>query len=231
MTRLEGRLKKALLNGYQRAGEEVNYWGFRYRRSILNNGALATVRRMLRPRTSAQRAGLDASLDANRPDLTMEAIILQPQFQPLFSGAELQVAADRLKEYGAEIAKRMARRERLYPDELESGKKYIEGARKQVRVNAYERDKRARAACLRHFGYRCSVCGVLLEDLYGTIGREFIHVHHLKPLELTNGAYRLDPVKDLRPVCPNCHAMLHRSEKPLGIKELRATIKRLSHLT
>ncbi|MEW5967974.1 MAG: HNH endonuclease [Pseudomonadota bacterium] len=47
-----------------------------------------------------------------------------------------------------------------------------------------------------------------------------MHVHHLKPLALTDGAYELDPIADLRPVCPNCHAMLHRGENVLSIEEL-----------
>jgi 5-methylcytosine-specific restriction protein A len=222
---LKTELKKALLAGYQRAGEEVGYWGFRYRGSILGNGALATVKRMLHPRTSAQRAGLDASLRANRPDLTMEAIILQPRLRSLFSPAELRIAADRLKGYKKIIAVHMAKRERLYPDELELGRKYVEGARKQVRVNAYERNQRARLACVKYYGCRCSVCGLSFEERYGKLGRNFIHVHHLKPLELTSGAYQLDPIKDLRPVCPNCHSMLHRPERLLSIWELRALIR------
>jgi predicted HNH restriction endonuclease len=49
-------------------------------------------------------------------------------------------------------------------------------------------------------------------------------VHHLKPLALTDGCYELDPVADLRPVCPNCHAMLHRGESVLTIEELRSML-------
>jgi 5-methylcytosine-specific restriction enzyme A len=221
---LETDLRDALLDAYQRAGEEISYWGFRYRRSILDKGALSTVKRMLRPRRPEQRKGLDAALDANRPDLTMEAVVLRSKFRPLFSAEEIRVAADRLRKYRKEGNRRMRSRERLYPEELEPGKKYIEGSRKQIRINSYERDRRARLACLKHFGYRCSVCDLLFEQRYGKLGKEFIHVHHLKPFELTNGAYRLDPIRDLRPVCPNCHAMLHRPKRVLSIGGLRAAI-------
>jgi 5-methylcytosine-specific restriction protein A len=35
------------------------------------------------------------------------------------------------------------------------------------------------------------------------------------------------PVKDLRPVCPNCHAMIHRGPGPaLSIGELRRQLRR-----
>ncbi len=36
------------------------------------------------------------------------------------------------------------------------------------------------------------------------MGEGFIHVHHLKPLSEVGYEYRVDPIRDLRPVCPNC---------------------------
>jgi hypothetical protein len=36
--------------------------------------------------------------------------------------------------------------------------------------------------------------------------------------------YRLDPIEDLRPVCPNCHAMLRQQKPALKIEELKAII-------
>ena len=33
--------------------------------------------------------------------------------------------------------------------------------------------------------------------------------------------YEVDPVRDLRPVCPNCHAVLHRREPPYSLDEVR----------
>ncbi len=222
---LEDKLTDSLIEAYRRGGEEVGYWGRRFLQAIRRKGGLATAKRMLKPRNPGQRAGLDALLDAGRPDLTMEAVLLQPQFRPLFSEAELHVAAQRLGQYGKDAALRAANRERLYPDELEPGQKYSEGARKQVRVNAYERNARARSTCLRHYGYRCAVCGFLFEERYGEIGKNFIHVHHLKPLALSDGTYHLNPIEDLRPVCPNCHAMLHHQERLLSIEELKAIIE------
>ena len=112
----------------------------------------------------------------------------------------------------------------LFPNELESGATYTEGARKQVVVNAFERDPKAREACLDYHGYDCAVCNLNFEALYGDRGKDFIHVHHLKPMALTDGEYELNPITDLRPVCPNCHAMLHRGETVLSIEELRVIL-------
>lgn len=217
---LEEELTAAFIEGYNVAGKEVGYWGRRFLQAVKRNGGLATAKRMLLPRNEGQRKGLDALLEANRPELTVEAIVLQPKFHSLFSAAELATAQERLGEYGKTIAAHVATRQRLFPDELEPGKKYVEGAKKQVRVNAYERDPKARKACLKHHGFNCVVCGFNFQSRYGEIGKDFIHVHHLKPLALTDGAYELDPVIDLRPVCPNCHAMLHRGESVLSIEEL-----------
>jgi 5-methylcytosine-specific restriction protein A len=59
------------------------------------------------------------------------------------------------------------------------------------------------------------------QDVYGEIGRDFIHVHHKKPLAGRRDDYKVNPAIDLVPVCPNCHAMLHSSDPPLGIDELK----------
>lgn len=221
---LENELTAAFIDGYHVAGKEVGYWGRRFLQAVKRNGGLPTAKRMLRPRNEGQRKGLDALLEANRPELTVEAIVLQPKFQELFTAAEIATARDRLGEFGKQIAAHQAIRQNIYPDDLESGKKYVEGAKKQVRVNAYERNPKARAACLRHHGFNCVVCSFNFELRYGPLGKEFIHVHHLKPLALTDGEYKLDPVTDLRPVCPNCHAMLHRGNSVLSIEELRAIL-------
>jgi 5-methylcytosine-specific restriction protein A len=34
-------------------------------------------------------------------------------------------------------------------------------------------------------------------------------------------SYTVDPIKDLRPVCPNCHAIIHRTDPPCSVDELR----------
>ena len=71
----------------------------------------------------------------------------------------------------------------------------------------------------------CSICGFSFREKYGEIGENFIHVHHLKPLSEIRTDYQLDPIKDLRPVCPNCHEMLHRKEPAYSLEELINIIK------
>ena len=109
----------------------------------------------------------------------------------------------------------------LQPEELSSSSSLIEGASLRVTVNIFERSAEAREQCVQHHGCACSVCRFDFGRAYGELGRGYIHVHHLTPLSAIGEQYAVDAVHDLRPVCPNCHAMLHRQEPPLSISDLQ----------
>lgn len=99
----------------------------------------------------------------------------------------------------------------IFPSEITATGLYTEGAVETVLVNRFERNLKARAACIQHWGVACFCCGMDFKAVYGEVGDGFIHVHHLRPLSEIGVNYCVDPVNDLRPVCPNCHAMLHRN--------------------
>lgn len=110
----------------------------------------------------------------------------------------------------------------IYPDDIDDpASVLIEGALQRVTVNRYERDPVARQKCIEHYGVVCVVCGFDFEKRYGGIGAGFIHVHHLVDIATIGGRYQVDPVRDLRPVCPNCHAMLHRERPAMSIEHLK----------
>ncbi len=112
-----------------------------------------------------------------------------------------------------------------YPEVVPSEGTFPEGARTTVTVNAYERSAAARAACIAHHGENCAVCGMNFEATYGPAGKGLIHVHHLRSLASVATEYQIDPVADLRPVCPNCHAMIHRGEPMRTIEDLRTMLQ------
>jgi hypothetical protein len=114
--------------------------------------------------------------------------------------------------------------EQNFPESALPGRRYAEGAVQRVAVNAYERNAAARALCVAHWGTRCVVCSLSFEEMYGETGRGFIHVHHVVPLASVPAGYEVDPLRDLVPVCPNCHAMLHTSDPPLSVEELRKNL-------
>jgi hypothetical protein len=115
-----------------------------------------------------------------------------------------------------------------FPEEV-MHEHYVEGAIRQVYVNAFERDARAREACLQHFGRRCQICGCAMSDIYGPLVNGLIHVHHVKPLSSVRRATEVDPIRDMIPVCPNCHAVAHSIEPPYTptqIKDMMAKARR-----
>ena len=111
----------------------------------------------------------------------------------------------------------------IYADELpiEKAEELFEGIKRSVTVNSYERNSKARQLCVKHWKAICTVCTFDFEKTYGKIGKGFIHVHHLTPVSQIGKSYQVDPIKDLIPVCPNCHSMLHQREPPLTIGELK----------
>ena len=99
--------------------------------------------------------------------------------------------------------------------------------KKTVNVNIIERDAVARRKCTDYHGFQCKVCGFKFEEKYGEKGKKYIHVHHLVPLSKIKQEYKVNPKKDLIPICPNCHAMIHRHKnKPLTVEELKIIIEK-----
>ena len=112
-----------------------------------------------------------------------------------------------------------------FPDEL-SNTDIMEGEARQVMVSTYERNPKARAECIAHYGAKCSVCDFEFHNIYGkALGTGFIHVHHILDIALIGKKYKIDPIQDLRPVCPNCHAMLHKRKPAMHPDDLREIIR------
>lgn len=114
----------------------------------------------------------------------------------------------------------------MNPDEMSEGDVFVEGARRTVVVNGFERNPAARRECIRHYGHSCFVCGLDFGERYGESAREFIHVHHVAPLSEIGRKYQVNPVQDLRPLCPNCHAAIHLEEPMPTPEELEKRIRR-----
>jgi 5-methylcytosine-specific restriction protein A len=211
-----------MLDNYSRAGKETGYWGRRFLAEIKRKGGLAVAKRMLKPSQSDTiTGGWQALIDANLMQLSVENSALKPEFHDLFSKAELSEAQRRISLLPDYLRPQIVAPEKVFPDEISDEAEYPEGAKKQVVVNAYERNPKAREACIAKFGPDCSVCGMSFLERYGELAKDFIHVHHKKPLGARRGEYKLNPRLDLIPVCPNCHAVLHMSNPPMGVEELK----------
>ena len=115
----------------------------------------------------------------------------------------------------------------IFPDQVLNSVGLFEGTLTKVFVNVYERNAEARRQCIAHYEPKCAVCKFVFHDRYGKIGEGFIHVHHLVPLSTITESYRINPITDLRPVCPNCHAMIHAKSPPYSIEEMREIVNRM----
>ncbi len=110
---------------------------------------------------------------------------------------------------------------KLYPEIIPDLENLSEGYARIIYIDRYERNLTARKICIQHYGAICSACNFNFEETYGDIGKGFIHVHHLVEISAIRKEYKVNPIDDLRPVCPNCHAMLHQKRPAYSIEELK----------
>jgi 5-methylcytosine-specific restriction enzyme A len=112
----------------------------------------------------------------------------------------------------------------ILPDEIDESEVLYEGAVYEVLINSYKQNSQARQKCIDHYGAYCYACKFDFSEHFGDLGEGFIHVHHLQPISEIDDEYEIDPTKDLCPVCPNCHAMIHRRSPPYSIEEIRVIL-------
>ena len=138
----------------------------------------------------------------------------------------MKIKTNELKDYIEEIMLESKKIEVLL--EEEGTYEIYEGGKSSIKVNKYERSSIARQKCIEYHGVSCKICGINFEDMNGEVGKGFIHVHHIKPISEIDKEYVVDYKKDLIPVCPNCHAMLHRkiNGRNLSVDELKKLIKK-----
>jgi predicted HNH restriction endonuclease len=83
----------------------------------------------------------------------------------------------------------------------------------------------ARGRCIQKYGASCVVCGVNFGQRYGLFAEGYIQVHHLRPLAEIGHEYVVDPEKDTRPICPNCHAVVHLRKPPFTLDEVASFLR------
>lgn len=71
---------------------------------------------------------------------------------------------------------------------------------------------------------RSATSGLDFGQTYGEVADGLIHVHHRRPLSDIGEGYIVDPITDLIPVCPNCHAVMHLRKEPYGVEDIKGFI-------
>lgn len=109
-----------------------------------------------------------------------------------------------------------------------------EGKIEKKEIKNRTRSKALRDAALAFYSVngviKCDVCGFSYEEKYGELGKGYIEIHHEKPIceYGTNGSAEFisEAIKNVKPLCANCHRMIHRNPlKPLTISDLKSIIK------
>lgn len=92
---------EAMRDIYTRAVREAGYNPTLYLRMLSEHGPLETARRLLAaPNPSA---GFTALWEKGRLDLTVEVLVLKPDFQQFFTDDELDTARERLERLGYRV--------------------------------------------------------------------------------------------------------------------------------
>jgi PHP family Zn ribbon phosphoesterase len=95
MSELKTQFDKAMFNIYHRAREKCDYNAVRFLQMLSEKGGLATAKHLLFPGNPQE--GFTHLWECSCLDLTVEALVLQNQYQELFSDEELGEARRRLE--------------------------------------------------------------------------------------------------------------------------------------
>lgn len=94
-----------------------------------------------------------------------------------------------------------------------------------------KRSKQLRDAAVDHYTrdgkIPCTACSFDFKLAYDDIGVGYIQIHHLEPIAF--GGERELPLEEailkVRPLCANCHVMVHRRDPWLSIEDLTDTLR------
>ena len=94
---LENQFHNAMLEIYHKALYICNHNHHVFLRMVVEHGGVQAAKRLLH---SLLQSGFTALWECNCLNLTMENLVLRPQFSVLFTEEERQIARNRLQEYG-----------------------------------------------------------------------------------------------------------------------------------
>lgn len=110
-----------------------------------------------------------------------------------------------------------------------------EGTKRNRNVTLYKRSSKLRDFAIEKYttdGHiKCVACLFDFLDFYGAIGKNYIEIHHVKPIlqygEEEENKFLKHAIENVIPTCSNCHRMIHRDRQhPLSVSDLKAFINR-----
>lgn len=129
------------------------------------------------------------------------------------------VAQNIPEEYMDAINKLCKKKKKSQVPVLEGNESFVvnkaEGNRIEFFTTRYERNLKYREAAIKIHGTQCQICGFDFEKMYGYIGKNYIEVHHKKPLFSLEEEMIPNLETDMITVCSNCHRMIHRKKNDI----------------
>lgn len=99
---IEKQFDDLMLDTYKIAKEQCDYNATYFLQMLYDRGGVATARYLIATDTPSE--GFTRLWECGRLDLTIEAIILRPEFAPLFTDEERELARERLAQYGYDFS-------------------------------------------------------------------------------------------------------------------------------
>lgn len=214
-------LTRALIESYKRAHSEAGYHAPWFAEMIHDRFGYDTATYLIR--STQPSKGFTNLWERKRLDLTVEALIIRPEWAPLFSEDDLQRAHKRLLEYhytpppdswapGQSIARSTS------PPASPEARDIASASTDRIATTVYRilRDTEVARRVKMIHDYQCQICGhtIVFPD-----GRRYAEAHHIQPLgQPHNGP---DILENLLCLCPNHHAELDYLVVPLRLESLR----------
>ena len=101
MTELEKRFDRDMRSIYSTAKRECGYNATRFLQLVGEKGGLAAAKQLISKPGGTE--GFTTLWEHHRLDLSVEALVLKPEYKSLFSENEQKLCRDRLMEFGYEI--------------------------------------------------------------------------------------------------------------------------------
>lgn len=101
MNDLERKFNKDMINIYNEAKKELNYNATRFLQLISEKGGVRAAKHLISKEDGT--SGFDTLWEMGRLDLSVEAHVLKPEYNVLFTEEERKVCRSKLEQFGYRI--------------------------------------------------------------------------------------------------------------------------------
>ncbi|MDD7794786.1 hypothetical protein [Clostridium sp. 'White wine YQ'] len=103
MSTLENKFHEDMKNIYFTAKKELKYNASRFFQLVSKDGGVKAAKQLILK--TGGTYGFEVLWEHKRLDLSVEALVLRPEYHDLFTSEERQACRDRLKDFGYEVDK------------------------------------------------------------------------------------------------------------------------------